>query len=403
MSKLEPKALYLCLLDNLNLDGELSFGSYKIRSYKANELAELLRSTNDGKPTDKDSRVLEELSWFPWASCEMPIKNNDELRTKFPGWAKLSDIFWARINFVSQVSIKPFGELLRSLNLYKENAGPVFLRHLYLLLLDDMKSERELVKKIKSPYAIKPYEPDGDEGPYLFEYKIGRDDEMGLQTFHEQLERCLTKDVPSGMPSNTHLRVATHYFMRGDELMVPYPSGFDILDPLMAYDAAIEALLILEEEKSGTSKKLENRICSVISNEPRHVKKVINWRYNPKDRLYDISEDDVKHFMRRIFWLRSKIAHGVRTIEEIEKLINIKPDEHIVNMPPKNADHIPVVYIKEAPYSQFFLPSGMSDPFPGFLVNTRELARRTIRYFLDEYDQGQERKNTLSKLDQRAT
>jgi hypothetical protein len=98
------------------------------------------------------------------------------------------------------------------------------------------------------------------------------------------------------------------------------------------------------------------------------------------------------NFIKRVFWLRSKVAHGVRTVEEIEGLIIDKPDAEIMDKERPNLS------TPRGNYKELFLASNV---FAGFLVNLREITRRTIRFFCDEYLKGQRREDILKELDRR--
>jgi len=101
--------------------------------------------------------------------------------------------------------------------------------------------------------------------------------------------------------------------------------------------------------------------------------------------------DEVADFTRRVFWLRSKIAHGARPIEELENLIIAKPDDEIVDNKRKKPK-----FINKGHYASLLIPRGS---FPGFLVNVRELTRICIRFFCDTQCQGQDKTATIKSLD----
>jgi hypothetical protein len=133
----------------------------------------------------------------------------------------------------------------------------------------------------------------------------------------------------------------------------------------MSYEAALESMVVLEEEK-GVEDKLALRIASLFPDKAK----------------------EVENFVRRVFWLRSKVAHGGRPIEEIEHLIVYKPDDEIRDK--ARNKHIPTGH-----YNNLLLDSCV---FPGFLVNLREITRFVIRFFCDEFVQGYSRAETIRKL-----
>jgi hypothetical protein len=86
--------------------------------------------------------------------------------------------------------------------------------------------------------------------------------------------------------------------------------------------------------------------------------------------------------------LRSKVTHGVRPIEEIERLILRKPNDAI-NDKARNKQ------IPAGNYNKLLLESYI---FPGFLINLREITRLTIRLFCDEFNRGCNKDETVRKL-----
>jgi hypothetical protein len=102
----------------------------------------------------------------------------------------------------------------------------------------------------------------------------------------------------------------------------------------------------------------------------------------------DRKTDSVDNFARRVFWLRSKVAHGARRIEEVEDLIIDKPNDKIVDNERNKS-------IDGGDYANLLIPGG---PFPGFLVNLRELTRISIRFFCDELSRGRGKGETIDRL-----
>ncbi|GAI80217.1 unnamed protein product, partial [marine sediment metagenome] len=84
-----------------------------------------------------------------------------------------------------------------------------------------------------------------------------------------------------------------------------------------------------------------------------------------------------------------KVGHGARPVEEIERLIVRRPNDAI-NDEARNK------YIPAGNYSELLLGS---DTFPGLLLNLRETARLTIRFFCDEFVRGCGRADTVKKLE----
>jgi hypothetical protein len=423
MSAPEPKALYLCLLDDLKLAEHVQLGDYCVRSYTADELSGLLRGRDDLTPTEAERSELELLACFPWASIEQPIPDYRQMRQQRrasgPGLkpvsarvsadgaldvdneprasldailAKCDPFVMARAGFVAAAqwgSKEPFDHLLRVLNLLKPSTGPILPRRMYFRPSHDIQTKAQVASWILSPPITYFYGAEGDvEGPYVSEYELGPDDQRLFEELARQLNLCLAEQPAAGSPSNTHLRIAARYFERGDERMDPIPESLQALEVLMSYDAALEALFILEEEKRDVRDKLARRVCAVLGDSLPAVpgwEQTKDGRYRRRD--FQRTPSQLRSFIRRVFWLRSKVAHGVRTVEELSNLILYQPDCAI----PNDGEGIP-----SGPYGELLVTSGA---FPGFLVNLREVVRRCIRFFRDEHEQGRSREDTLRGLD----
>jgi hypothetical protein len=361
------KGTYLCLLDDVNLAGNITLDEFDVRYYSVKELISLLKGSNEGVDSEERYR-LEPYSEFPWA-CMEKIISPDEINGWGHGYAQLD----LRFKHSGMVSWEPFTELIRTLNLLKESPGPVITRQFYFTLYPNAKTKADIGKVIYE----EPFFENIDNGnvsqirPLLLEYSLRRKDVAGFSTLREQLNKCLSKDSDL---HNSYLHIAIHYFENGDrrfQALPLFPGSFNAIDPLMSYDAALEALVIPEErEKGKISENLALRISSI----------------------FEEKVEDVHNFIKRVFWLRSKVAHGVRTVEEIEGLIIDKPDAEIMDKERPNLS------TPRGNYKELFLASNV---FAGFLVNLREITRRTIRFFCDEYLKGQRREDILKELDRR--
>lgn len=356
------RGTYLCLLDDVCLEDNITLDEFDIRYYSVKELISLLKGSDEGVSSEERHR-LESYSKFPW-SCMKKIISQDEINDWGRGYAQLD--LW--LKHAGMMSWKPFTELIRTLNLLKESPGPVIARQFYFTLFPSAKTKVEIGKVIYGEPAFDII--DNGSGsrirPLLLEYALGPKDVAGFSNLREQLNKCLSKD--SDLP-NSHLRIAIHYFENGDRrLKAPTLTGsFNAIDPLMSYEAALEALVVLEHE-NGVSNKLSLRVSAIIGNR----------------------RSEVQNFCKRVFWLRSKVAHGARTIEEIEHLIIRKPDREI-------QDEARDRSIQGGNYEELFLTSYV---FAGFLLNLREITRRTIRFFCNEHLRGRRREDILAKLNQ---
>lgn len=358
------KGTYLCLLDNVQLEENIiGLEEFTIRYYSANELSSLLRGSDDTSSNPDVKARLEVYEKFPWAHLEK-IRSAEEAKDSMKRLILSMDL---RFRHAGLVSWAPFTELIRTLNLLKQSSGPVIATQFYHRPYENIQTADQIEKVIYTEPTFNAY--DNDRGyhisPLLFEYDLEKKDCDGFSKLREQLNKCLSKEA---VLCNSHLRTAIHYFEKGDKSFKAKPliGSFNAIDPLMAYDAALEALVILESERSNTRNNLSSRISVVLG------EKV----------------EDVRNFLNRVFWLRSKVAHGARTIEEIERLIIHKSNEEI-----KDTDRN--ITIPEGNYEKLFLSSFA---FPGFLVNLREITRRTIRFFCDEFSKENDREKTIDNL-----
>lgn len=354
------KGTYLCLLDDVNLKESITLDEFDVRYYGVKEIISFLKGSGQRVSSEERHR-LEAYSKFPWACRERTI-SPDEVINWGRGYAQLD--LWLKHS--GKVSWKPFTELIRTLNLLKESPGPVITRHFYFSLCPKTKTKLDIGKVIYGEPAFEIIDSGSGSQihPLLHEYALGRKNVADFSNLREQLNKCLSKN--SDLP-NSHLRIAIHYFENGERRFkaVPLIGSFHAIDPLMSYEAALEALVVLEHENK-VSEKLSSRVSAIINNR----------------------RSEVQNFCKRVFWLRSKVAHGARTIEEIERLIIHKPNEEIKDEERKNT-------IPEGNYEKLFLSSYV---FPGFLVNLREITRRAIRFFCDEFSKGNGREKTIDKL-----
>lgn len=353
------KGTYLCLLDDVNLSGDVALDEFTVRYYSIEELISLLRSSDEGISTE-EKHHLELYSEFPWACLERFIPPN-KIKKDFDRLLLTSDLTFRHVGMTTW---EPFTDLIRTLNLLKESPGPVITRQFYFTLYPNAKTKADIDRVIYGEPFIIDNGSSSRVRPLLLEYALGQKDVAGFSNLREQLNKCLSKD--SNLP-NGHLRIATHYFENGDRRFraIPLTGSFNAIDPLMSYEAALEALVILEHER-GVGKKLSSRVSGIFG------EKV----------------EEVRNFLKRVFWLRSKVAHGARTVEEIEYLIINKPNKEIPDKARSQS-------ILGGNYDKLFLESYV---FAGFLVNLREITRRTIRFFFNKYLKGHRREDIIDGL-----
>ncbi|MFC1634553.1 hypothetical protein ACFL5Z_06885 [Planctomycetota bacterium] len=356
------RGTYLCLLDDVNLEDSLTLDEFDLRYVGAEEIISFLKGSDQHVSSEERHR-LEAYAEFPWARMERII-SPDKIMNDFDRHLCMLDLAWKH---AGTVSWEPFTELIRTLHLLKESPGPIITRQFYFTLFPNATTKAEIGKVIygEPSFDIIQNGSGSRIRPRLLEYALGPKDVAGFSNLRKQLKECLSKD--SDLP-NSHLRIAIHYFENGDRrLKAPTLTGsFNAIDPLMSYDAALEALVIPEKERSP-GKKLVSRVSVIIGEK----------------------DEEVRNFIKRVFWLRSKVAHGVRTVEEIEDLIINKPDAKIED------EKRSYLSTPKGNYKELFL-TGYE--FAGFLVNLREITRRTIRFFCDEHLKGRNREDTIDSL-----
>jgi len=107
------KGMYLCLLDDVDLEDSISLNEFDVRYYSAEELISLLKGSDERLSSGERHR-LEAYSKFPWACMERIIPA-DEINKWGHGYAPLD----LGLKHAGTVSWEPFTELIRTLNLLK--------------------------------------------------------------------------------------------------------------------------------------------------------------------------------------------------------------------------------------------------------------------------------------------
>jgi len=363
--KQEIKSTYLCLLDNLNLKRALTLGKFSLRKYDINELSGLLQGRDDCYMSKEYREQMELYAKFPWASLEKVYYPKDSTEACF---IVRTALYWGH---GGKSSWYPFEEHIRTLNLLKQSPGPVFGRQFYHRPIPYIQTSAQIKKVIYSePYSVPQIDLNGN--PFtdiLAEYDFGPKDLSGFKNLKQQLKKCLEKDSRN----NCHLKIAIHHFENADRKLRPKPiaGSFKAIEPLIDYEASLEGLMIPETDKGKTCEKLSSRVSSII-----------------KDK-----SDEIKNFIKKVFWLRSKFAHGSRSVEDIEKDIVIR---RCANKGVK--DQIRGISIPSGNYTDLLLKEGIY--FPGFLTNLREVCRLCIRFFCEEYVKGYTRDEIINKIDE---
>ncbi|MBA7686250.1 hypothetical protein ES703_94693 [subsurface metagenome] len=356
------KSIYLCLLDNVDLEKDITLGEFEIRYLKANQVSKVMQYFAFEQLTPGEKERLATYEKFPWAYFERDISDMESKDSV----SKSLVSFNLRFAHAGVMNWWPFTELIRTLNLLKPSLGPVILRHFYHIPFADLEHARDVEKVIYSEPSINIF--DDERGTQiqrmLFGYEINQKSTHGFSELRTVLARCLLMD---NVRDNNHIRTAVHNFENADRKFVPCPleGSFNAVDPLMSYEAALESLVIFQDER-GVENKLASRISSGFG------EKAV----------------EVENFLRKVFWLRSKVTHGARPIEEIERLILRRPNDAI-NDEARNKR------IPAGNYDKLLLESYT---FPGFLINLREITRFTIRLFCDEFNRGCNKDETVRKL-----
>lgn len=345
---------YLCLLDNLDPDTNVTLDEFTIRTLTTDEVAELVCLQRGRCHVNRCRRGL--YPDYPWAI----LQTTQHPPTPFAAALLRFGLAYAHAGTPSWF---PFGDLIRTINLLKQATGPVIPRYFYHRLCSNtgVPSHEEAAED-GEPYSV---HCAGDDGTVqriaLSEYTLSSRDESRFHELRQQLACCMASQ------GSSRFQIAVHYFENADRRLVPqvFPGSFNAIDPLMSYEACLEAMLIREIERGDTSNRLSKRIRGIAG----------------------LDSQECGEFVRRVFWLRSKAAHSTRSVSDIERLIVTHPNDAIDERQP----------IPPGPYDHLLLGSTY---FPGFLVNFREMCRRCILHFSQEHANGQDQDATLQQLDQ---
>lgn len=365
---------HFCLLDNLVLDDghSLQLGDYSVRYFESDELRAHFYGRDDHL-SDREFAKLAEMSQFPWATISLPpthfpIDVRDHKSGQPTSRADIERMLF-HTNHALSHHTEPFTGLLRVLALLKPATGPIIPRAFCMRPPVEIQTGQQIAwRRFSSLWTENEPAPDGPARPVLVECELSNEDVEAFSALELQLRKCLANDSRPGYTGSSHLENAVHFFERGDRFMVPDAMESASVDALLAFDAAVEALLIRETENS-VERKLRTRIGAVFLKHPQR--------------------EHVVNLARKIFWIRSKAVHGVRSVSALEGLIKRNGDAEIGDA---RGGPIPA-----GPYSTV-LVNGTCSHFPALLSNARELARRVIRHFCDAFDRGIDREVTLRKL-----
>lgn len=374
---------YLCLLDNVAVDSQsrrVNLGAFSIQRHTASELENLLRGRDDPPLDEEERELFEEWSCLTWAHFDTNAYDASGFRSyggSGSDWEINRRWFLREAAISKNNRFRPFREFIETLNLLKPSDGPVIPCRIFLRPAGDVQTESQIVSRHVNSYTARWNPEDEIVTQLIAGFPLGIED---AAAFNE-----LAKQLPTPSTSkDAYIAIARHFFERANDTFTVCPEGFDATDSLLSYDACIEALLLRESERG--EKTLKNRFCKLIA------KSCPTWKLTRGPSGIPKPDD----FYRRIFLLRSKIAHGVWPVAKTANLITNGCNKGIKN----SRDGIPSGNYGEV-FPELSKGNGYSGwPGTSFLVNVREAARLCLRYFLAERAAGRSRSEILKSLDQ---
>jgi len=341
---------YLTLLENAYLKGDepILLGDYVLKYMKPEELSEDLycRPLESLVPLDRQ-RVDLYSEWL-WALRETD-STQEAPKGNAGNWDRAFQQHELMYRHAGKRHYWPFDELIQTLNLLKSSDGPVMPIQFYHIT-PEARESRTRVESIVHGEPTANEDQEGNQWPYLAGYELLESDVADYQALAEKLAKALRKAPDDGDLPNGHIWIAVDYFERANRSM---STILDRVPTVLLYEFALEALYISEEER-GSERRLKDRIpMAVCTNDT-------------------IELSALTDFIGDVFWIRSKAAHGVQPIRELEQRMQ-----------------------KANTRDLFFNGGALSQ----YLVNLREIVRRSIRYFVDKYAEGISRSDILQELD----
>jgi len=345
---------YLCLLDATGLDcAEVRLGEYTVRHYSSEELAALLFSPSN-------SAECQMIAGCPWLLLEkLPPEQSDELGKQ------LHQCEMTSAHYADGLTWYPFESVIQALNLLKPAENPVNPVQFYKIPAGFNSARSSIERFIYAQPSYDSRREPYDSPPYPG-YHIEESDVGAYQELTKKLTPIVSRSKADGpeSPPSDHVRIALDLFNMADRMFCTFSWKREmLLLSLIQYSAAIEALFIKESERGGMQTKLVKRVPQIIS--------------PPLEGSGD--------FITKMYWIRSKTAHGAWPLAELSALIEYRADEGIAS------ESIP-----GGPYSTLFVQTNQGH---GFLSNLRELARRSIIYSLDEVSKGHTKEDVIKTLD----
>ncbi len=340
---------YLCLLDNVSLkDSPLNLGNYVVEKIDPEALAEFLYCRPFKSLPVLDQQRVAHYSMWPWAKLNKPVEQS-KTDEDSENWERLLRQHELTFHHAGEQSYWPFDWLVRTLNLLKSSDGPVMPIQYYHVTPEAREGKAE-VKSIILGEPTANGDEEGNQWPYLLGFELSQTDAKGYQDLEFKLRQALRKECAKNSVSNGHIQIAVEYFERGNRAM---RSILDPIFPLLFYEFALEGLYV-QNRNEGSKRTLERRIPAAI------------------DAEQTVEVERLCEFIGAVFCIRSKAAHGVCPVAELERRI------------------------RQVDTSGLFSNGG---PFCRSLVNLREIVRRSIRFFIDKYVEGVKRHDVLSQLD----
>lgn len=389
------KAKYYCWLDNLvvrlpvklklvqwsittarpkrKLQCTPSFIDCFVESPSSQKTAAILRGREDRKMTCEEGDEIEQLSLLPLVSCELIEKMILKLGV---------DSKHRRFSAGSGTGL--FFELVRSLNLLKPSSGPICPCLVCFVSSYTQASDQVAKRYVGSPLFDKHWSDADDTMHYSRwrkSYILERSDAPVQEKLLQQL--CSRPNLP-----DSHIRIALRYFERADDGLALVAADYDkgglaTIEPLLFYSSALSALLI-EEGDRDESKLLSRRVRQLFERlKPTYL--------TPKGNRFVPCSDHVFNLITLVHWIRSKAVHGVYSVEELAKLVmdpGITRNSRTRLFPDVPQEKIVDLIVK----------SLEDDRFPDLLVDLREVVRVCIRFFLDQLDNGIDRRKAIQLL-----
>lgn len=336
---------YFCLLENITTDEDrIDLGDYAVVQMTPDVLAESLYCRPYGSLNSVAQHRVTLYSQWTWGCFDNPVEMpQDPLKSSLRHML----LAW---NHVRETCYWPFDPLIKTLNLLHPSDGPVLPIQYYHVTAEARAGRTQVETRILAE-PVTSGDEQGNEWPFLQGYAIRAVDSRAYCDLERTVRDALGKDEPQTSSSNAHLWIAEEYFERGNRAML------QILDPvvtLMFYEFALEALYLLERDR-GSKAILKRRVPPAV------------------DPSADVPLERLHAFLEQIHVIRSKAAHGARPIRELERLV-------------RNTD-----------VEQLFLPRFA---FGGALANLREVARRSILFFVKRHMEGIGREEVLQQLDE---